>query len=247
MPEQQLEGQGRRVILVDDDLAALRVVELALGERGYAAAAATSARKALELIDVGGLDGVISETALPEMDGFDLLDEIRKRPATATIPFVFLTVDRSLKGKEEGFRRGVDEYVTKPCVIEEFFARLAGVIRRREAAAARWAPPGTPEEGWDFSGGLIAIGLGPVLQELVKGMKEGLLSIRTTAGQGDVYIKGGKVYHAALPEGEEGAEALGRLCAATHLAFDFRAGETCPKETVNTPIDNILLRLMQGT
>lgn len=224
----------------------MRVLELALGERGYAARKATSAGEALSLLEEVGPDAVIAETALSEMSGFDFLDEVRKRPAGAAVPFVFLTVDRSSGSKEEAFRREVHEYVTKPCVIDEFFARLAAMIRRHEAAVARWAPPGAPAKGWDLSGSLTAIGLGPILQELVKGMKEGLLSVRTSAGETDIYIKGGKVYHAALSGGEEGSVALGKLCAATHLGFDFRAGMTSPSQTVNTPIDNILLQLMQA-
>jgi hypothetical protein len=75
-------------------------------------------------------------------------------------------------------------------------------------------------------------------------MKEGLLAVQMSAGQCEIYIKGGKVYHVAVSDGEEGADALGRLCAAEHLAFDYRAGETVENETVKMPIDNILIQLM---
>ncbi len=246
MSDGRQEGRGRRVLIVDEDVAAVSVLELALGERGYRVAAATSVREALELLGADRFDGVVSETVLQGTDGFALLDEVRSRPETATIPFMFLTVDRSPGGKEEGFRRKVDEYVTRPCAIDELFARLAALIRRHEAAVARWAPPGAPSEGWNLSGRFSAIGLGPILQELVKGMKEGLLAVQMSAGQCEVYIKGGKVYHVAASDGEDGADALGKLCAAEHLAFDYRAGEAVANETVNMPIDNILLQLMQA-
>jgi DNA-binding response OmpR family regulator len=246
MSDGRQDGRGRRVLLVDEDVAALRVMELALGERGYDVAAATSVTEAVELIGADRFDAVVSEIVLQGKDGFALLDEVRSRPETATVPFMFLTVDRSLGSKEEGFRRKVDEYVTKPCAIDEFFARLAAIIRRHEAAVARWAPPGAPSEGWNLSGSFSAIGLGAILQELVKGMKEGLLAVQMSAGQSEVYFKGGKIYHVTMSGGEEGADAVGELCAAEHLVFDYRAGEAVANETVNMPIDSILLQLMQA-
>ena len=101
MPD-QLEGAGRSVLVVDDDAATLKVMKLALSKRGYEVSTAGSAGEALELINRGNFDAVIADIMMPEQDGFAFLSEVRKRPDTATIPFIFLTGDRTVDSKVKG-------------------------------------------------------------------------------------------------------------------------------------------------
>jgi DNA-binding response OmpR family regulator len=244
MPEAGREGAGRHILVVDDEPATLKVLETALRRRGYEVSTATSAARGLELMDRSHFDVVIADIIMPEMDGFAFLAEVRKRPDTAAVPFIFLTGDRSLRSKVKGLELGVDEYITKPCAIDELYARLGAILRRTEAAAVRAAPTGAAGGDWDLSGRLSAMPAHELMQSLQVNQKSGVLRVTTGFGQGEIYFDGGAVVHASF-EGIDGAEAVYLLFALDEGQFDFRGGVKATKRTVEASTPSLLLEGMR--
>lgn len=245
MPEAQQEGRGRHILVVDDDNATLKVLDLALKKRGYEVLTATSAAEGLAHLTHSNIDAVIADIFMPEMDGFDFLAEVRKRPDTASVPFIFLTADRTVKSKVKGLDLGVDEYITKPCVIEELYARLAAMIRRRDVERARTAAPGAPTEGWDLTGSLATMPLAEFLQTLNQNRKTGVLRVNTSFGLGEVYLEKGEVRHSTFAGIADGVEAVYLLLAIEEGSFDFRAGVPAPMQTVSSNLQSLLLEGMR--
>ncbi len=241
MPEVKQEGEGRRILVVDDDGATLNVLELALKKRGYEVQTTTSGAEGLDHLDRGTFHAVIADIVMPELDGFDFLAQVRERPATATVPFIFLTGDRTIHSKVKGLELGVDEYITKPCVIEELYARLAAMIRRRDAERAHTAAAGAPSEGWDLTGSLAAMPFHEILQSMNQNRKAGVLRLNTRFGMGEVYIEAGEVHHATFAGIADGPEAVYLLVAIEEGTFDFRGGVQPPVRTVNSTVMALLL------
>ena len=69
---------------------------------------------------------------MPGMDGFKLARQLRGAPRTALVPIVFLTAGDETADRIEGFRAGVDAYLTKPFEPEELIAVVNGILNRRE-------------------------------------------------------------------------------------------------------------------
>jgi two-component system, OmpR family, response regulator RegX3 len=117
-----------RIVLVDDDPVAVKVMRFVLDDAGYETVALSRASQALDEIAESDPDLVILDANLPDMDGFALCRELRARRYAG--PLIFLTARKSIDAKLEGFRIGADDYLTKPYEPLELVARVHGVIRR---------------------------------------------------------------------------------------------------------------------
>jgi two-component system capsular synthesis sensor histidine kinase RcsC len=80
---------GHLILLVDDDESVLESLQLLVGEIGYRSETAAGGAEALQKLEVGLFDAVITDLRMPGMDGFDLAREIRKR--WATLPVIVVT------------------------------------------------------------------------------------------------------------------------------------------------------------
>jgi two-component system, OmpR family, KDP operon response regulator KdpE len=120
------------VLIVDDEPKIIRFVTTALNLAGYEIQAAASGREALQSIEASNFDLVILDLGLPDIDGFQVLKDIR---AVSNIPIVILTARDDEKDKVRGLELGADDYLTKPFGIRELEARLQAVMRRLS-----WAP-----------------------------------------------------------------------------------------------------------
>jgi DNA-binding NtrC family response regulator len=120
-----------RVLLVDDEPALLFTLSQLLKSRGHTPVLARSAKEALANLD-SGVDAVVTDFAMPEMDGVQLVQAIRERDAS--LPVVMLTAHGSERIAVRAMQSGAYEYVTKPFDIDE----LGTVIDRAlEARALR--------------------------------------------------------------------------------------------------------------
>lgn len=84
--------------------------------------------KAREIIP----DLIISDVIMPVMDGFEMLDAIKKDPRTMHLPVILLTAKGMLESKVKGLEIGADDYVTKPFEFEELMARAKSAITNRK-------------------------------------------------------------------------------------------------------------------
>ncbi|MEU6737487.1 response regulator transcription factor [Streptomyces physcomitrii] len=128
------EGEGRRVLVVDDEPALVDVLATSLRFLGYTVDEAVDGRAALHAARENRPDLVLLDVMLPDMDGFEVVR--RLRAGGSGVPVVFLTARESGKDVVTGLDLGADDYITKPFRLDEVAARVRAVIRRTGAAAA---------------------------------------------------------------------------------------------------------------
>lgn len=122
----------KRLLVVDDEPNLLRAVAACLKTEGYEVSTARSGRDAIMQLAETVPDLVISDIRMPEMDGYQLARQLRGSPRTALVPIVFLTAKDETADRIEGFRAGIDAYLTKPFEPDELLAVVNGILSRVE-------------------------------------------------------------------------------------------------------------------
>jgi two-component system KDP operon response regulator KdpE len=125
-----------RILVVDDEPQIRKFLEISLRSQGYAVAEAATGREGLERLATGGADLLILDLGLPDLDGIDVLVELRQ---WSTVPVIVLSVRASESEKVGALDSGANDYVTKPFGIQELMARVRGLLR--SPGAAEDSPP----------------------------------------------------------------------------------------------------------
>jgi DNA-binding NarL/FixJ family response regulator len=120
----------KRLLVVDDDAGLLLAVSDTLRAEGYKVMTARRGSEALVRVAETLPDLIISDIRMPGMDGYQLVRNLRATPHTRLVPIVFLTAKDETADRIEGFRSGVDAYITKPFEPEELVAVVAGILER---------------------------------------------------------------------------------------------------------------------
>ncbi len=115
------------ILAVDDEPQITRVLRTALTAHGYDVRVAHDGESALEMMKDWRADLVISDLAMPNVDGVELCRRIRQ---TSEIPIIVLSVRDQEKIKIEALDAGADDYVTKPFSVDELMARVRANLRR---------------------------------------------------------------------------------------------------------------------
>ncbi|MCZ6444995.1 MAG: response regulator transcription factor [Planctomycetota bacterium] len=116
------------ILVVEDDTAIRRGLVDALTFAGYAALEAADGPSAASLAIESPIDLVLLDVMLPGMDGFGVLDEIRK--AQPTLPVIMVTARGAEGDRVKALTDGADDYVVKPFSAKELLARVEAVLRR---------------------------------------------------------------------------------------------------------------------
>ena len=122
-----------RVLVVEDEPELLRVITRALGEQGYAVDGALDGEEGLFRATSWEYDAVVLDLMLPKIDGWQVLEAIRKEKKT---PVLILTARDAVTDRVRGLDGGADDYLVKPFELAELFARLRALIRRAAGQAA---------------------------------------------------------------------------------------------------------------
>ncbi|SDQ93385.1 response regulator transcription factor [Virgibacillus salinus] len=115
------------ILIVDDDMNILNLVDIYLTRAGYRVFKASDGMEALESIEGIHIDLAVVDVMMPEMDGFQLTQQLRE---DFDIPVILLTAKGEMDDKEKGFRSGSDDYVVKPFEPKELLFRIQAVLRR---------------------------------------------------------------------------------------------------------------------
>jgi DNA-binding NarL/FixJ family response regulator len=140
---------SKRLLVVDDEPNLLRAVAAVLRGEGFEVSTARNGREALVQVAQNLPDLIISDVRMPGMDGYALVRRLRAAPHSAIIPVIFLTAKDETLDRIEGFRSGVDAYLTKPFEPDELVAVIKNILERVErtrAAIARLVGTEEPEE-----------------------------------------------------------------------------------------------------
>jgi DNA-binding NarL/FixJ family response regulator len=123
---------SKRLLVVDDEPNLLRAVAACLKAENYEVSTARSGHEALLQLAESVPDLVISDIRMPGMDGYKLARQLRGSPRTALVPIVFLTAKDETADRIEGFRAGIDAYLTKPFEPDELIAVVSAILQRVE-------------------------------------------------------------------------------------------------------------------
>lgn len=120
----------RRLLVIDDYEDLLRLIAKCLQQAGYEVITARSAEGALMNMAEVLPDLIVTDVMMPGMDGYDLVEQIRKDPRTDLIPIIFLTARDTRSDRIKGLHAGIDAYLTKPFEPEELVALIENIFKR---------------------------------------------------------------------------------------------------------------------
>jgi diguanylate cyclase (GGDEF)-like protein len=123
-------GSGGSILVVEDDVAIAEVLEEALREFGYEVSTAGSGAGALAEMQRSRPDLVLLDLSLPDVDGLDLVRQLRAEQRWNAVPVIALTARDRLSDRVIGLREGLDDYLTKPFSVTELAARVDANLRR---------------------------------------------------------------------------------------------------------------------
>jgi CheY-like chemotaxis protein len=128
------DGEVEKVLVVDDDGSSRLLARTVLEKRGYAVDEARDGVEALERLRAGPpVAIVVADLNMPEMDGLELLWEMRADPDLSHIPVIVLTGETDEILETKLIEEGADDYVCKPLDPRLFLARVGATIRRADA------------------------------------------------------------------------------------------------------------------
>jgi DNA-binding response OmpR family regulator len=122
--------QRASVLVIEDEPGLAEVIAINLQASGYEATVAHDGLQALYLLDRSTPDVILLDLQLPQVSGFRLIQLLRGREATATVPVIVMTA-LSFREAEEVIRAGADAFLTKPFAPEDVVARVAQLLAQR--------------------------------------------------------------------------------------------------------------------
>ncbi len=122
-----------RILLIEDDLKLASFILKGFKEAGFAVDHCADGEDGLHMALNEPYDAAIVDIMLPKLDGFSLIDELRRRKITT--PVIILSAKRSVEDRIKGLQTGSDDYLVKPFSFAELLARVQALIRRASGTA----------------------------------------------------------------------------------------------------------------
>ena len=116
-----------KILVVEDEISIFETIEFSLKKEKFNACHAKNGQQALTFLDKNDFALVILDIGLPDLDGFEVCKEIRKK---SNVPIIFLTARGEEIEKILGLELGADDYLTKPFSPRELAARVKSILRR---------------------------------------------------------------------------------------------------------------------
>ncbi len=129
---------GEKILVVDDEVNIIDLARMYLERDGFQVCAASDGAQALEEIKQQKPDLVVLDIMLPEIDGFEVCQRVRKE---SEVPIIMLTARDDDVDKIVGLELGADDYMTKPFNPRELVARVKAILRRMERNPREDAAP----------------------------------------------------------------------------------------------------------
>ncbi len=129
-----------RVLVIEDDPLLRDALVDILSFQQFSTIAAADGVTGLHLAEVTEPDAILCDIDLPELGGFDVLEQLQTKQATAGIPFIFLTGQQSAQVRRRGMRLGADDFLTKPFDVDDLCDALRTRIQRHQSIVASHHP-----------------------------------------------------------------------------------------------------------
>ncbi|MBI2266253.1 MAG: response regulator [Armatimonadetes bacterium] len=108
------QKKRRKILIVDDDPDIVSSLSNYLELEGFEVLRAGGGKEALEMIKEPNLDIIALDIMMPDVDGFQVIENLRRDPKTAQIPVIFLTAKTADEDVLKGWQKGAASYITKP-------------------------------------------------------------------------------------------------------------------------------------
>lgn len=119
-----------RILIVEDEKKVASFIKKGLEEELFLVETANNGKEGLEMVLRGEYDLIISDIMMPQMNGVQMVKELRNK--NIATPILLLTIKDSTEDKVDGLDSGADDYLTKPFAFEELIARVRALLRRKE-------------------------------------------------------------------------------------------------------------------
>ncbi len=232
----------QKLLLVDADPRSVRVLEVSLKKAGYSVTTAKDGLDALAKVEVSSPDLVLSDTRLPNLDGYALVRRLKERSEWANIPVVFLTSQKSVEDKIRGLELGVEDYLTKPIFVRELLARVNLLLARRtqENIATRTTAGGRTR----FSGSIQDMAVVDLLQTFEVSRKSGVVHLKNGVQRAKIYFRDGKIVDAEVSR-LRGEEAVYRTLIWNEAEFEVEFAPVKNEDIIGTSTQGILMEGMR--
>lgn len=117
-----------KILYLEDDINLSQTVEEFLKDEGFDVVCVYDGEEALESIYTARFDLFLLDVSVPQIDGFELLKELRE--ANILTPAIFITSLNSIKDLSSGYECGADDYVKKPFALKELLLRINALLKR---------------------------------------------------------------------------------------------------------------------
>ncbi|MBE6033469.1 MAG: response regulator transcription factor [Clostridiales bacterium] len=119
-----------RILIVEDDINTKKLMKAVLSANGYITFTASDGVEALKVLDSEHIDLILLDVMMPNMDGYELTEELRT--SGYQLPILMVTAKQLPADKKKGFIVGTDDYMTKPVDEEEMLLRIKALLRRAQ-------------------------------------------------------------------------------------------------------------------
>jgi DNA-binding response OmpR family regulator len=121
-------------MVVDDDQDTVAILARHLQREGFVPIEASSGAQCLKLVQENEVDVILLDLMMPDMDGFQVVRELRANPVTAEIPVIMITARDDLDARAEGMRLGVSDFLAKPVFRRQLASRVRAQLEVVETA-----------------------------------------------------------------------------------------------------------------
>jgi DNA-binding response OmpR family regulator len=122
-----------KILVVEDDRNFNDLIATILRQNGYTVQGAENPPAAYDLLQSEQFDLVLSDIMMPQVDGYQFAQELRR--TDPSIPILFITARDDIASKEKGFNSGIDDYMVKPINFNELLLRIKALLRRAKITA----------------------------------------------------------------------------------------------------------------
>ena len=192
------------ILVVDGDTRSRKILEVSFKKSGYRVLMTESIAEAIETLKRETPDLIVSDTQLPDGDGFSFCKKVKEHSNWEHVPFLFLTEESSLPRKIKGLEIGADDYLTRPIYIKEVTTRAEVLLQKRDR---KLLSEGRVEE---FEGELSEITLIDLVQTIDEEDRTGVIELRRGGRDGLIAFQDGDIVDASCGK-LQGAAAVYRL------------------------------------
>jgi DNA-binding NarL/FixJ family response regulator len=176
------------ILIVDDDLGIRLSVSDYLELAGYSVVMSENGQNALAMVSQHQPHLIVTDVTMPQMDGYELIRQVRRQPAFRLLPVIFLTARTNTDERIKGYQLGCDAYLPKPFELSELAAVVRNLLERSQMMESEWRLRLRSSEASEEAGSAakhhtaVALDLTQreqdVLAELVEGLSNGQIGDR---------------------------------------------------------------------